>query len=540
MATTMDPAFVPAPRKVTWAGVGVKLSNGMVVAADEALAPVASLLASEIEASSGWRVEREGLAHGNEHGAVRLRLEGGNDLEGGSDLEGGNGLDEGYSLACRDGVVEIVARSPAGAFYATRTLRQLLPADWLRAAPVSPATEVVIPGVEIEDHPRFAWRGVHLDVARHFFSKRFVLRLIELASLHKMNVLHLHLTDDQGWRFQSERYPKLTEIGAWRRESPAGHYSEHRFDGVPHGGFFSKMDLREIVAHASRHHMVVVPEIDMPGHMQAAIAAYPELGNLAQPLQVMTEWGISEHVLNLEEPAVRFCQEILEEVMEVFPGRYVHIGGDECPLTEWRASAVARGRWESLGLRGPEELQSWFTDRVAEVLASRSRVLVGWQEIAERRAPAGAVVMPWQQASAQEAAARAARSGHQVVMTPEDRTYFDWAQSDDSAEPVAIRGSTSVQEVYDFEPVPAGAGEEHVIGTQCQLWTEYVATAEQAEYMYFPRLCAFSEVAWSAKERDWPGFEHRLRAHLARLDALGVNYRPLGGPTPGQSRAWGC
>jgi hexosaminidase len=525
MGKMTDLALVPAPRKLTRAGVGTALSRGMVVAADEGLGAVASLLAREIEAGTGWRVRLGGASETSEHGTVRLLLR-------------GDGPEEGYSLSCTDGVVEIVASSPAGTYYATRTLRQMMPPDWLRAAPAKETTGTVLPGVEIDDHPRFAWRGVHLDVARHFLPKRFVLRLIEVASLHKMNVLHLHLTDDQGWRVPIDRYPKLTAVGAWRRGSPAGHYSEHRFDGVPHGGFFSIMDLREIVAHASRHHMTVVPEIDMPGHMQAAIAAYPELGNSAEPLEVMTDWGVSEHVLNLEEPAVRFCREVLEEVMDIFPGRYVHIGGDECPISEWQASERARAHCQSVGLAGVEGLQGWFTARMAEVLAARGRVVVGWEEMEDRGAPAGAVVMPWRQGSAEAAAIRATRGGHDVVMVPEDRTYFDWAQSDGSGEPVAIRGSTSVEKVYSFEPVPPGAEIAHVIGTQCQLWTEYVATPEQAEYMYFPRLCALSEVAWTPGEREWPGFERRLRGHMARLDALGVNYRPLDGPTPGQSRTW--
>jgi hexosaminidase len=446
--------------------------------------------------------------------------------------------------------VEIMAPSPAGVFYGTRTLRQLLPADLLRSAPTtsppgagarSAAAPVDLQGVEIEDGPRFEWRGIHLDVARHFFQKRFVLRLVDLASLHKLNTLHLHLTDDQGWRFQVDRYPLLTEVGAWRRESPAGHYKEGRGDGTPHGGFYTKADLAEIVAYAARRFVTVVPEVDMPGHMLAAIAAYPQLGNTGRQFEVYTSWGISDHVLNLEERTVRFCTDVLDELAEICPGPYIHIGGDECPVTEWEASAATRDLAKSLGLPGPQRLQSWFSKQIAAALSAKGRVTVGWTEVLEGGAPPGTVVMVWRGDDAREVAIKAAEAGHDVVMSPETSTYFDLSYSDSPEEPLAIRAGISVADVYGFEPVPEGlppglAG--RILGTQCQLWTEYVATPEHAEYMYFPRVCAFSEVAWSPRDRRWDEFEPRLEAHMGRLDALGVNYRPLAGPTPGQARTW--
>jgi hexosaminidase len=555
--------MIPRPVTMRSAGAGTVLSDGMVIAADDESAGVASLLASELEASTGWQIRRGPIGTTSPHGVVRIEVRdepeapiggesaggesGGGKPPGGAPTAGTHRATEHYRLKVSEQGVEIVAASPAGAFYGTRTLRQLLPAGLLRAAPVAPEAggtgtgPVPVEGAEVEDGPRFAWRGVHLDVARHFFPKTFVLKLIDLISLHKFNVLHLHLTDDQGWRVQIDRYPLLTEVGAWRRESPVGHYRENRTDGTPHGGFYTKQDLAEIVAYAARRFVTVVPEIDMPGHMLAAIAAYPELGNTGQQFEVYTTWGISDHVLNLDESTVQFCANVLSELTEIFPGPYVHIGGDECPTVEWEQSPRAQQLWQSLGLAGAGQLQSRFSQQMADVLSARDRVMVGWQEILEGGAPKGAVVMVWKREHAFGTATEAAQAGHGIVMSPESSTYFDLSYADDPREPVAIRPAISVADVYGFEPVPDGlppAVEDHVLGTQCQLWTEYVPTPEHAEYMYFPRVCAFSEVAWSPRERRWEEFEGRLVRHMARLDALGVNYRPLGGPTPGQARIW--
>jgi hexosaminidase len=448
---------------------------------------------------------------------------------------------ERYRLRADQEGVEIIGPSPAGLFYGTRTLRQLLPPALLRAAPVERRGEIALDGVEVHDGPRFGWRGVGLDVARHYFPKDFILKLVDLASLHKLNVLHLHLTDDQGWRVQSERYPRLTEVGAWRRESPLGHERDNRGDGTPNGGYYTKADLAEIVAYAAERFVTIVPEVDMPGHMRAAIAAYPELGNTGRQLEVSTHWGISEHVLNMAEPTVRFCTEVLEEIMDIFPGGYVHIGGDECPTSEWETSPAARQRCAELGLAGPERLQGWFTAQVAKAISARGRRLVGWDEVLDAGAPEGAVITVWRQHEARRAAIEGATKGHDIVMAPEPWAYFDWAYADSPAEPVAIRPAISVEKAYSFEPLPEGLpaeAEARVLGAQCQLWTEYVATPAHAEYMYFPRLCALAEVAWADRERDWGEFEGRLRHHSERLAALGVNYRPLDGPTPGQARTW--
>lgn len=523
--------MIPRPSVVRTGGPAAVLSDGMVVATNDAAADVGSLLAAELEEGTGWHIKRDTLGATSPHGTVQIEVRTADDAN-----------PEGYHMKVSDQGVEVVAPSAAGAFYGTRTLRQLLPAQLFRSAPVGGnRVEVEVEGVDIEDEPRFSWRGMHFDVARHFFPKNFLLRLVDLASLHKLNTFHLHLTDDQGWRMEIDQYPLLTEVGAWRRESPVGHNREGRSDGVPHGGFYTKADLAEVVAYAARRFVTVVPEIDMPGHMRAAIASYPQLGNTGQQFEVGTRWGISKHVLNLEKGTIDFCKSVLAEVTEVFPDLYVHIGGDECPRDEWEASPQARALVESLGLAGPEALQAWFSAQMADFLSEKGRVTVGWTEILEGGAPPGTVIMVWRGSDAREAAIEAAEADHDVVMAAEQWTYFDWAYTDRPEEPLAIRPAIDVPDVYGFEPIPEGlpAGlEQRVIGTQCQLWTEYVPTPEHAEYMYFPRVCAFSEVAWSSGERRWDEFEPRLQTHLARLDALGVNYRPLAGPTPGQARTW--
>ncbi|HEX8007291.1 MAG TPA: beta-N-acetylhexosaminidase [Trebonia sp.] len=508
-------------------------ADGFAIACDDESRATACLLRAALEASTGWSIAVVPVAGENRPNAVTLTTS-------------TAGLPaDGYRLRATPGsIVTIEGGGPVGVFHGVQTLRLLLPPDTLRAAPPhgKPAT-LGLPAVEIEDAPRYSWRGVHLDVARHFFPKSWILRLIDLIALHKFNVLHLHLTDDQGWRFPVQWYPLLTEIGSWRKESPVGLAREKRFDGTPHGGFYTVADLTEIVAYAAQRHVTVVPEIDMPGHMQAAIAAYPELGNLdagkkrKKPLKVRTRWGISRHVLNVDDATVEFCGNVLDEVMDVFPGHYIHLGGDECPADEWHDSDRARRRMRALGLRAESQLQGWFMAQVERRLAARGRRMVGWDEVVDADGPEDAVIMAWRKNGYM--GRWAAELGHQVVMTPEFWTYLDWAHSDDKAEPLAIRGATSVADVYTFDPVPRGLSENakgNIIGAQAQLWTEYVADADKAEYMYFPRLCAFAEVVWSPPGGEYAEFEGRLAAHLLRLDARGVSYRPLADPPRGRSR----
>ncbi|MEV4251630.1 beta-N-acetylhexosaminidase [Spirillospora sp. NPDC049652] len=449
---------------------------------------------------------------------------------------------EGYRLTVEaDGTVEIVGGDEAGVCWGRQTLRQLLGPDAFRQAGRPEPRE--LPRVVIEDAPRFGWRGFMLDIARHFTPKSGVLRYIDLIAAHKLNVLHLHLTDDQGWRVEIKRYPRLTEVGSSRPRTRIGRHGPELWDDRPHGGFLTQDDLREIVAYAAERHITVVPEIDLPGHMQAAIAAYPELGNTdvidTAELGVKTDWGINPHVLNANEETLRFLEGVLEEVLDIFPGRFVHIGGDECPKDEWKASPSAQKRIRELGVGDEDGLQSWIIRHFDRWLAERGRRLVGWDEILEGGLAEGATVMSWR---GREGGVTAALSGNDVVMCPKQEVYFDHRQSDHPDEPVAFGTVKTLRDVYAFEPVPpelAGTEHEHrVLGAQANMWTEHTENQQRIDYMVFPRLAAFAEAVWSPSEgRDPDDFERRMREeHYARLDAMGVDYRRPGGPLPHQRR----
>ncbi|MEU7907316.1 beta-N-acetylhexosaminidase [Actinoplanes sp. NPDC049118] len=444
---------------------------------------------------------------------------------------------EGYVLDVTARGIEIRGGSPAGVFYGAQTLRQLLPAAALRphrtGGGPSPGP-LPVPAVRIEDAPRFAWRGVLLDVARHFMPVAGVLRFIDLAAFHKLNVLHLHLTDDQGWRVEVPGWPRLTSVGARRAASMLGARVHDRYDGRPHGGFYTADDLLEIVAYAAERHVTVVPEIDMPGHMQAAIAAYPELGSGAAR-EVRTSWGISPHVLNVRDATLDFCRAVLDHVCTIFPSELIGIGGDECPSGEWDGPD-GRARVAAEGLAGPADLQAWFTARMAEHLALRGRRVFGWDEILAGGAPAGATIAAWRGTGP---AVLAARSGHDVVSCPDTSVYLDYRQSDDPGEPTPVGTLLTVADVYAFEPVPAGLTaeeEKRIIGAQANVWTEHLESERRVDYQTYPRLCAFAEATWGPRRRDLADFRARLGPHLERLDALGVNYRPPSGPRPADAR----
>ncbi len=447
--------------------------------------------------------------------------------------------DEGYRLTVEKSNIRIAAPHQSGLFYGIQTLRQLMPESIYSEDAVDDVTWAV-PCVDIEDMPRFAWRGALLDTGRHFMPKAFILKLIDVLAMHKMNSLHLHLTDDQGWRIEIKKYPKLTEVGAWRAETLVGHYyhSPHKYDGKRHGGFYTQDDIHEIVAYAKQRHINIVPEIEMPGHAQAAIAAYPELGNTGRKLDVKTIWGVNPNILNANESTILFFQDVLGEVLEMFPSEFIHIGGDEAPKAQWKASDDAQKRIKELGLKDEHELQSYFIKRMDAFLASKGRRLIGWDEILEGGLAPGATVMSWR---GERGGIVAAKAGHDVVMAPTTYTYFDYYQSREKGEPLAIGGYLPLKTVYNYDPVPAALSEQEasrVLGTQGQLWTEYIATPQKAEYMGFPRLTALAEVAWTPNNRkDYGNFIERLKMHLRRLDVLGVNYRRLS-PEPVSVGVW--
>ncbi|MEU0033482.1 beta-N-acetylhexosaminidase [Streptomyces sp. NPDC006333] len=457
---------------------------------------------------------------------------------------------EGYRLVVDGRTHRIEGGGPAGVFWGAQTFRQLLGPDAYRRAPLRPGRDWELPEVAVEDAPRFPWRGLMLDVSRHFMPKEGVLRHLDLLAAHKLNVFHFHLTDDQGWRVQIKRFPRLTEVGSWRARTKFGHRASPLWEEKPHGGFYTQDDIREIVAYAAERHISVVPEIDIPGHSQAAIAAYPELGNSdvvdTASLTVWDSWGVSENVLAPTDDTLRFYEGVFEELLDLFPAdagpfsHFFHIGGDECAKDQWKRSPAAQARIEELGLADEDELQSWFVRHFDNWLSARGRRLIGWDEILEGGLADGAAVSSWR---GYQGGITAARAGHDVVMCPEQQVYLDYRQDAGEDEPVPIAYVRTLEDVYRFEPVPSELTEaeaRHVLGTQANVWTEVMEDPARVDYQVFPRLAAFAEVAWSAlpapAERDFTGFERRMAAHYGRLDALGVAYRPPGGPLPWQKR----
>ncbi|MEV4425154.1 beta-N-acetylhexosaminidase [Streptomyces sp. NPDC049602] len=528
MTHSMD--LIPAPLSVEHQGSGHRSLDALTTLdAGPGTESTARWLRSALGAAIGLP-----LADGSGPHAIRLRI---------SEEVAREYGPEGYRLAVGDTSVVIEGGGPAGAFWGAQTLRQLLGPEAYRKAPVTDGDRD-LPLVTVEDRPRFGWRGLLLDVSRHFMPKDDVLRYLDLLAAHKLNVFHFHLTDDQGWRIEIERYPKLTEVGAWRARTKWGHRASPLWTETPHGGFYTQDDIREIVAYAAERHITVVPEIDLPGHAQAAIAAHPELGNTdvvdTAALTVWDTWGVNPNVLAPTEAVLRFYEGVLEEVLGLFPSTFVHIGGDECPKDQWKASPAAQARIKELGLADEDELQSWFIRHFDRWLTARGRRLIGWDEILEGGLAEGAAVSSWRGYAGGIAAAEA---GHDVVMCPEQHVYLDHRQAPGEDEPMPIGYVRTLEDVYRFEPVPPGLAPEaaaHILGTQANVWTEVMENRSRVDYQVFPRLAAFAEVAWSAlpapEARDFPGFERRMSTHYRRLDALGVDYRPPAGPHPWQRR----
>jgi hexosaminidase len=521
VATADRYAVIPRPVVLTPAAGAYTLNATTVVQASPAFRTVARRFVRDIANPTGFdlRVAPLGTA-----GGIRLRQVPGL-------------ADEGYQLDVTARGVEVRASTAAGAFYALETVKQLLPPAIYRDAPLAGVVWRV-PAVHIEDAPRFSWRGSHLDVARHFMPKEFVKKHIDLLARHKFNRFHWHLTEDQGWRLAIRKYPRLTEVGSCREQTLVGpHVSDPAkqvFDGTRHCGFYTQEDVREIVAYAAERYITVVPEIEMPGHAQAAIHAYPFLSSLRDSVPtpgVMQVWGVSPWILNPSDRSVAFMQDVLAEVLELFPSPWIHIGGDEAIKDQWKASPDVQARITALGLKDEHEMQSWFIRQMDTFLTQRGRRLIGWDEILEGGLAENATVMSWRGMAGGIAAAKA---GHDVVMAPGSHTYFDHYQSQDKTrEPLAIGGFTNVEKVYGFEPVPSEltpAEAKHILGAQAQLWTEYMPNPRHVEYMAYPRLVALTEVLWSpASRREYADFLQRLPVHLRRLDALDVNYRRMDG-----------
>jgi hexosaminidase len=515
------PSLIPAPEHLELRAGAFSLDEGSEIvvsdATDGELVQLAELVGAEIRAATGLPASTgEG-----DSGQILLTMDAdaaGPALTSDSPLA----RDEAYTLTVAPAGIEIRAATHAGLFYGTRTLLQLLP----------PTPDDVdgwtVPALEIRDHPRFVYRGLHLDVGRHFFPAEYIKRYIDVLARHKLNVFHWHLTEDQGWRLEIEAYPRLAEVSAWRAETIVEkNFDPYVGDGVPYGGYYTRDQVRDIVAYAEERYVTIVPEIEMPGHSVAVLAAYPELACTPGPFEVSTVWGVKDDIYCPHEQTFEFLENVLTEVMELFPSPYIHIGGDEAPKRRWEESPVAQEIIRREGLADEFELQSWFIQRIESFLLQNGRRLIGWDEILEGGLAPQATVMSWRGVNG---GIEAARQGHDVVMTPTSHMYFDYYQGRNrEGEPLAIGGYLPLELVYSYEPVPDELTAEEgrrVLGAQGNVWTEYIKTPEHVDYMAYPRALALAELTWSPREaRDWTDFSGRLPAGLARLGALGVNYR---------------
>lgn len=426
---------------------------------------------------------------------------------------------EGYILTVNENGVQVQANAGAGLFYGIQSLIQLVSIDGKQVS-----------HAEITDYPRFSYRGLHLDVCRHMFPTAFIKKYIDLMARHKFNRFHWHLTEDQGWRIEIKKYPKLQEIAAYRKETLIGHAGEvpEVFDGVKYGGYYSQEEIKEIVQYAADRYVTIIPEIELPGHSQAALSAYPELGCTGGPYEAATKWGVFEHVYCAgKEDTFRFLEGVIDEVTELFPGEYIHIGGDECPKTSWEKCPHCQKRMKTENLKDEHELQSYFIQRVEKYVNSKGKQIIGWDEILEGGLAPNATVMSWR---GEKGGIAAAKQKHNVVMTPESWCYFDRYQDTVKSEPLTIGGFIPVSKVYSYEPVPPQLSSEestYILGAQANAWTEYMKTSDHVEYMVYPRACALAEVVWSPKEtRSYDDFLQRMKTHLQRLDDWNVNYAP--------------
>ncbi len=500
----------------------------IVPAGDAAAAAAADQLATALRLSTGLPLPVRPVAAGD--GTISIRIDAGL-----ADLGA-----EGYTLSVAPAGVALTAAQPAGLIRGIQTIRQLLPPEAL-ARTVQKGIDWTLPGIEVRDLPRFPWRGALVDVCRHIFDLPTLKQFLDMMSLQKQNVLHIHLTDDQGWRIEIKKHPKLTTLGSVRKESPVIG-DRKRGDGTPYGGFLTQAQLRELVAYARALHIVLVPEIEMPGHALGALAAYPELSCTGGPFEVRTKWGIEPDVFCAGNDQVfAFLEDVLTEVLDIFPSEFIHIGGDECPKGRWKRCAKCQARIKSEGLKDEHELQSWFVRRIEKFLNAKGRRLIGWDEILEGGLAPNAAVMSWRGVKGGIAAAT---EGHDVVMVPHQFCYLNYCQRLD---PDRMGVLLPLQTVYGFDPLPAELPADkhrHILGTQGNLWSEYISTPKHLYYMAQPRLAAIAEIGWTpAAKKDWSSFRTRVEAHLRRLAAMDIHGRtldpepPAGGSTTNAAAA---
>ena len=434
------------------------------------------------------------------------------------------GVPESYTIDAGPDSFVVGYADGAGAFYAIQTLLQLLPVEIFSQGPQK-GIEWTIPCCSISDAPRFKYRGMHLDVCLHYFDLEFLKRYIDIMAAHKVNRFHWHLTEDQGWRLEIKKYPLLTEKGQWRKETVIGSLGSGIYDGIPHGGYYTQEQVKELVKYAADRYVTIIPEIELPGHALAAIACYPELScGLEDHYETATRWGIFKQVYCPKESTFAFLEDVFDEVFELFPSELVHIGGDECPKASWKACPDCQALIKKLGLKDEYELQSYFVTRMEKYINSKGRQIIGWDEILQGGLAPNAKVMSW---LGEEGGIKAAQQHHEVVMSPHQKYYLDYWQADPYSEPLAMSGPTTLRTMYEYEPVPEVLTKEeskYIIGVEGCVWTEYMPTPERVEYMAWPRMCAIAETGWTHSEKDWDGFTRRLEKHFGRLDGMGVDY----------------
>ncbi len=510
-------AIMPKPAKLVEQKGAFALTNGVAIVLEKDNADMRRI-ATQL-------ADRIGTATGNRP-AIRVGNASNQSIYFTSDKTGKGGK-EGYSLTVTPRQITIMASQPNGAFYGMQSLLQLMPTEIFSPTKVSNVSWSV-PACTVEDEPRFGYRGLMLDVARHFMPVSFVKKYIDLLALHKQNTLHWHLTDDQGWRIEIKKYPLLTQLGSQRKQTMAGRYGDNKYDGTPYGGFYTQDEVREVVKYAQERFVTVIPEIEMPGHARSILAGYPQLGASADKIvPVGTKWGVFDQVLFPREETFTFLQDVLTEVMGLFPSQYIHIGGDECPKTEWEHSRFCQELMKKEGLKDEHELQSYFIQRMDKFITSKGRKMIGWDEILEGGLSPNATVMSWR---GTQGGIAAAKQGHDAIMSPNDFCYLDHYQVDAKTVPtvpIAIGGYLPLEKVYSYEPIPDTLNTDiakHIVGVQGNLWTEYVRSPEYAEYMVWPRASALAEIGWSLRGKDLADFNKRLDVQKKRLDQLNVNY----------------
>jgi len=508
-AEVKEVQIIPQPKNIELGIRTLTLDKSFIITYDsEILLQEANYFSELLQKTIDLNLETKPVdkTGGNE---IVLKLDSKNDV-----LEGTY-----YLNISKQGII-ITSNSSKGVFYGLQSLFQIILSN------IDQEGNIEIPTLEITDSPRFEYRGIHLDVGRHLFPVEFIKKYIDFLAFYKFNTFHWHLTEDQGWR-EIKKYPKLTEVGAWRKETLIGHGGKkpYEFDGKPYGGFYTQDEIKDVVAYAAERHITIIPEIEMPGHSLAALASYPELGCTGGPYEVATCWGVFQDIYCTKDETFEFLENVLLEVMDLFPSKYIHIGGDEAPKSRWKECAVCQATIKREGLKDEHQLQSYFIQRIEKFLNSHGRQIIGWDEILEGGLAPNATVMSWR---GTEGGIDAAKQNHDAIMSPGSHCYFDHYQSKAKTEPLAIGGFLPLDKVYSYEPVPEALSPEeakHILGAQANVWTEYMETPDYVEYMVLPRMAALSEVNWTEKEKkDWELFKVKINEHYLFYKKLGYNY----------------